>query len=430
MKVHILKIRFARILMANVASIVMSVFMFVAFASWGSSLKPKRKPNEVPPKPVVELLSIQEFSGDLEFEETRVGGLSGIVWDSTQNLFWVVSDDRGRINEPRVYGFQLNVTPTSATKSKSSGKSANPPTTLTLDWKLQKVVLLKESKADVKKKKAVLDLEGISLLPWGHWLMVSEGDMNQKPRAQSRLMEFKLNGEWVRDYNLPEDYGAEKTGQQKKGPRNNFSFEALAQAGTESRWVIGTELGLLQDSGEKTRLLEFTQTEAWVLKPGREWFYPLAPIKQGEQIGTEDSSVRVAASSGVTSAKPSAQQATQKMAQPLITGLSEILHVQNDVWWVLERSADLSLQGLGFQAEIYSVQLNSSQELQKELQVSLNAVDPRLEKNFEAMAWGPDLPDGRKLLVLVSDNNLEKSQTTVFATFGVKLPVVIEPEEF
>ena len=39
--------------------------------------------------------------------------------------------------------------------------------------------------------------------------------------------------------------------------------------------------------------------------------------------------------------------------------------------------------------------------------------------NVEAMAFGPDLPDGRRSLLLVSDNNFAPAQFTQFLLFAV-----------
>lgn len=347
--------------------------------------------------PQFELLVAQEFPGDYDFEKTRVGGLSGVVWEPLSQTLWAVSDDRGRVNEPRVYGIELK--PRSSDKEKSKAP-LEFVFSKKIDLKIKTDGLSAAKLKELQQKNAVLDLEGISLLPWGNFLMVSEGDMNQKPRQQSRLIEFKKNGQYVRDYDLPADYLAEPTGRQTKGARNNFSFEGLSAAGNRIAWVLASEQGLVQDpidaKNSKTRFLEFTQPEAWVLKPAREWFYPLSesdPPSAGLQI----------------------------------QGVSEILHVRGDEWWVLERSAQVSVKGLEFGASLFQVELTGNRDLKKTKILSLSDLKPLREglyfqKNFEAMGWGPDLPDGRRSLILVSDNNLEKGTPTQFLLVAVRLP--------
>ncbi|MBX3016700.1 MAG: esterase-like activity of phytase family protein [Bdellovibrionaceae bacterium] len=368
-----------------------SILLLMPFVAFGSGalrvsvpVSGKRLPAHIaeetaPPK--LELLGVFEIPGTEEFQKTRVGGLSGLVWDESQKIFWAVSDDRGRVNEPRVYGFEF--TP--------PAKGKEPA------WKLAKVVTLKDPKSDPKNKKTVWDFEGIALLPWGNWLIVSEGDMNQKPRVNSRVMEFKLSGEFVRDYEVPADYLATPSGRQKTGPRNNFSFEGLAGHADGNHWVVASELGLLQDKGEVTRLLEYTQTEAWVLKPGREWFYPLSPASAGT-------------------------------GAPLVIGVSEVLHARDQEWWVMERGAGISVSGLTFRAELFRVELGTNQELTKTPLLNFGNMGAKFARNFEALSWGPTLPDGRRLLVVLSDNNLEKNEPTVFATFAVDWPKPVETE--
>ena len=41
--------------------------------------------------------------------------------------------------------------------------------------------------------------------------------------------------------------------------------------------------------------------------------------------------------------------------------------------------------------------------------------------NVEGMTFGPDLPDGRRTLVLVSDDNFSETQVTQFLGFGLDL---------
>jgi hypothetical protein len=41
--------------------------------------------------------------------------------------------------------------------------------------------------------------------------------------------------------------------------------------------------------------------------------------------------------------------------------------------------------------------------------------------NVEGMTFGPKLPDGRQVLIVVSDNNFNPSQTTQFIALAVEL---------
>ena len=44
--------------------------------------------------------------------------------------------------------------------------------------------------------------------------------------------------------------------------------------------------------------------------------------------------------------------------------------------------------------------------------------DGVLIDNLEGMAWGPRLPDGRRTLILVADDNFNPEETTQFLAFA------------
>jgi hypothetical protein len=55
---------------------------------------------------------------------------------------------------------------------------------------------------------------------------------------------------------------------------------------------------------------------------------------------------------------------------------------------------------------------------EKTLLIDLDTLGIPLD-NVEGMAFGPDLPDGRRSLILVSDNNFAPAQFTQFLLFAV-----------
>jgi hypothetical protein len=59
----------------------------------------------------------------------------------------------------------------------------------------------------------------------------------------------------------------------------------------------------------------------------------------------------------------------------------------------------------------------TEQAVTKELLLDLDAPGIALD-NMEGMAFGPDLADGRRTLVLVSDNNFAPAQFTQFLLFA------------
>merc|ERR1712176_1749687 len=55
-----------------------------------------------------------EFLGEYEltqdkFQDTKIGGLSGITYDRNRELFYVISDDRSSYSPARFYTFKINI---------------------------------------------------------------------------------------------------------------------------------------------------------------------------------------------------------------------------------------------------------------------------------------------------------------------------------
>jgi hypothetical protein len=122
------------------------------------------------------------------------------------------------------------------------------------------------------------------------------------------------------------------------------------------------------------------------------------------------------------------------------TGISEILAVDNQRFLILERdslSGDqakvkrIYLATLGDATDVSNQDLLSSDALKqievvkKELLIDL--MDTRFgmsgsmtPEKPEGLAWGPRLPDGRRLLMVSFDNDFEPQIDTILAAFAIK----------
>lgn len=300
----------------------------------------------------IELLKAIEFPADKEFKKTRIGGISGLVFDAESSVLWAVSDDRGKFGAPRVYKFLLKPD---------------------LSLELVDLVFIK----DKEKARPVFDFEGISLLPWGNFLMSSEGDDRARPARLPRLIESKINGDYVRDYSLPEAYLPGKSPSEPKGLRTNFGFEGLGMSLDGKSWILGSESWLAQDSQNASRLLKFDMKEAWVLQAGEEWIYKL-----NYELG-------------------------------LLNGLTDLQNYKQDRWLVLERTAHLEGKNITTQCQLLEIQMGGKDPLKgKPLLdfLKINAKGISTKENYEAMALGPNSPKGR-ILIVANDNNFTKSPT-------------------
>lgn len=317
----------------------------------------------------------------LNFKKTTVGGLSGLAFDG-ESLF-AVSDDRGGINEPRIYKLKAEV----------SLKE--------FKVELQDVIFLtvnegplahKSTKSKAQIFSKVIDLEGLSLTPWGDFLLANEGDANKKPRIPPQILNVKKEGIIVRDFSVPASFIPNPTGEQKTGVQNNLAFEGLAQNPNGQEWIVATEGPLIQDPKSFVRFLVYQMPEAWVLKPGKEFKYPL---RDGNGKPFE------------------------------FRGISEIHFFNENELLVLERSARLGPQGIQISVQIFKTNLamaGKDRLLPKAKVLDLAELGDKIGKieNFEGMTLGPKLSDGRKSLILVSDDNFMRSQRTQFLLFAIK----------
>ncbi len=322
----------------------------------------------------------------MDFQKSKIGGLSGLFYDSSQQKLYAVSDDRGIINEPRIYELKLQI-----------GAK---------DFKVEpmKVIFLtvnesqlshKSSQSPSKLFSKVLDLEGISMTPWGDFLLANEGDNNKKPRVNPQLISAQPSGTLMREFEIPKEFLPEPTGQQKTGVQNNLAFEGLAANPNGKEWMLATEAALVQDPKTFVRFISYAMPEAWVLKPGKQYRYPMTEGKMD----------------------PGAVIEFQK-------GVSEIHYINDHELLVLERLLQVKKTSFQLQIQLYQTDLKQIDKdglLKKTLVLDFARLEPQIGRmeNFEGMTWGPVLPDGRRSLIVVSDDNFMRQQRTQFLLFAV-----------
>lgn len=118
----------------------------------------------------------------------------------------------------------------------------------------------------------------------------------------------------------------------------------------------------------------------------------------------------------------------------LIHGLSEILALDGNGHFLgLERA----FSPLVFQVKLFQFSLAGASDVSSRpaLQGNLRGVEPihkqlvmdlsRLDKlrldNLEGMTWGPQLADGSRSLILISDDNFKSFEKTQLLLFKVRL---------
>jgi endonuclease/exonuclease/phosphatase family metal-dependent hydrolase len=346
----------------------------------------------------VELLAKTSLPGDLEVDRTLVGGLSGLTYDPGCDLFYALSDDRGRIDPPRFYSLKVRF----------DGDAA--------EAMVLGATLFRDADG-APFVRGDLDPEGLALTADGTLFLASEGVPHRG--IDPLVGRFGLDGSINRTLDLPGHYLPDPDRQ--RGVRDNHGFEGLSLTPDGGTLFVATESALLQDgpaaslnNGSLARLLRFDVADGQVVG---EYLYPVEPIPDVPEPATAYAS----------------------------TGVSEIVALDVHTVLFVERSFSA---GVGNRVRLYLVDLESAPDIRgiasvrgvadaesllmpKKLFADLHdlGVDP---DNIEGLALGPTLDDGRRLLVMVSDNNFQPSvqdnQVLLFAISGVAPPVVIRPE--
>jgi len=332
----------------------------------------------------LELFAQSSLAQKLKFDGENVGGLSGLFWDGSKLL--AVSDDRGKGGKPRFYEMDLKIT---------AGK---------VDFNVTKVIHFSGI-----PKEWVLDLEGIVLLPNGELVTSTEGDNNKKPRAMPRLIVTNTAGVFKTEIPFPDKFLPETTGLQKKGIENNRGFEGLTMNPNGQNLYAMNEYPIIADQADDDksywlRLVEFKKDKDH-FKAGAE--YPYLYSRQPN-----------------TSSGPE-----------VFRGVSEILFVSDNKFIVLERGVRLTKSGMSYTGGLYLADSTGikdvssvkqladgkSTAMKKEKLVDFEEVlKNQKPENFEALTWGPALPDGRKSLLVLSDNNFSAKEKTTLLVFAVK----------
>lgn len=324
----------------------------------------------------------------LEFEGTRVGGLSGLTWDGTAGCFWAISDDRGQHGPVRAYRLRIDLGATG-----KAGKALAPA--VTVDGML--------ALSDTKGRPFVpasIDTEGIAVVPGG--LLIST-EAIARHGVPAVIGEHGPDGRLRREIPLPLRYRSTPD----RGLRDNLGFEGLALTRDGRYLFAGIENALVQDG---------PVAGVGVASPSRILRFDL------ERKGSPAEFVYVVDAVSPASATSEAFS---------VNGLSDLLPLDENRLLVLERQF---VEGVGNSARIFEVSLEGAVDVsavdalerasftpaRKTLLLDLADTGIPLE-NFEGMAFGPQLPDGRRTLVLVSDDNFNPVQeATTFLVFAVE----------
>lgn len=329
-----------------------------------------------------------------EFQGTVMGGLSAIAYNRPQDLFYVLSDDRGKRSPARFYTFKLTV-------------QQNPNQQLQIaSFKPEQVTRLldEQGKPYLPGK---IDPEGLALSPRQSIFISSEG--NPTENVPPFIAEYDLTtGRKLSELPLPLHYLVKGKNDTSQGIEENLAFESLTinSPGLPDdpfRVFTATESALLQDKSEV--LAEGEQVKSRLLH------YVVNPV---------GSPIVVAEHLYLLDAAP---------VEIISNGLTELWALPKEGYFLsLERT--FGFTGAG--AKIFQVVVGNAtdtttignlkgdipqvQPLRKKLLFDLQELGIYLD-NFEGMTLGPRLADGSQSLLLLSDDNFNDEQINQLLLF-------------
>jgi hypothetical protein len=349
-----------------------------------------------------------EFLGDYNIatgapfggvDREKFGGLSSLALEPVSGLFLALSDAK---SDYRLYRLEIDAAPDK------------------LDVRPAGVLFLRDSNGDAFPPSA-LDPEGLALAPDGAMFISSE--RHGYGVTSPGLFLFSAGGTLLRTLPVPDKFLPSAGDRGLRGTRPNASFEALALAPDEPKLFTAAENPLYQDgepsspaSGSLARILEISLAGAEPA-PAAEFAYPLEAVSVPESAGPGRGD----------------------------NGLVELVALGGGDFLSLERSYFIEDEGAGprrsrTRIRIFRFSLEGADDIsslpslkeakaarpiRKTLILDLDGIVGRLAPgfrsldNFEAMCFGPALKNGRRTLLLMSDNNFSPAQRTVFFAFEI-----------
>ena len=340
-------------------------------------------------------LGEQDIPYNLLYNNTTVGGLSGIDYDSTHGTYYLISDDRSAFNPARFYTARISFTQngidsfyfTDVQNMLQSTGNVYPNT--------------KQDPYHTPDPEAMRYNPVSKQLVWS-----SEGERIVKDKdtvlENPSVITIAADGKYIDSFRLPANLVMQST---EKGPRQNGVLEGLSFADNYSTLFVNVEEPLyedgpradLVDNNAYIRILKFdvaTKTNT------AQYAYKLDPV-----------------------AYPANPSTGFK-----INGVPDILSIGNNKLLVIERSFStgrlpctikIFIADLNGVTDVTNIPLmNSTQFVPVSKKLLLNMDDLGIYiDNIEGVTFGPTLPNGHKTLLFMADNNftqIEKTQLLLF----------------
>lgn len=349
-----------------------------------------------PTTPQLKLLNSIEIPFNQEFKNTLVGGLSGIDYDSKNDLYYLISDDRSEINVARFYTAKINL---AADKIKeirfvNAISFKNEAGENYSNWKEKPATSIdpEDLRYNPKKKNLVWCSEGARVIS-------DKITVLQNPAIQTA----SIKGDFVNNYNLPSNLIMQK---EEKGPRSNGVLEGITFDKKYRTLYTNIETPLFEDDNE-----------ASTTKGGLVRLYQY-------DVKSKTNTAQFAYLLEAVAHRPSPENGFS------INGISAIQFYDKNQLLIVERSYSVGKQACTIKVflcdltqatdvkSIASLQNQKFTLASKKLILNMDDLGIFVD-NIEGITFGPKLTNGKQSLLFVTDNNFSKIQKTQILLFEV-----------
>jgi hypothetical protein len=344
--------------------------------------------------PSLKLVSSIEIPFDEMFQNTKVGGLSGIDYDAKNDLYYLICDDRSMFNDSRFYTAKIRLfenkvegidfQSVSTLKNETGKVYGNWNTTPTTSSDPEDI------RFNPKTNSLIWSSEGARVI-------TADKEVLQNPS----LNFMDLKGNFLGNVTLPENL---KMQQQEKGPRNNGTLEGITFDKKYKTIYTNIEEPLFEDGDQantsKGGLIKLYQFDAKTKKNTAQYGYQLEPIAR----------------------EPNPKGAFS------VNGVSAIQYYCKNQLLVVERSYSTGTQACTIKVFLCDLKKASNVKNHTSLQnhklelaskkLILNMDDLGIFiDNIEGLTFGPKLTNGNPSIIFVSDNNFSDKQKTQVLVF-------------
>ncbi|OUD35987.1 esterase-like activity of phytase family protein [Flavobacterium sp. FPG59] len=346
--------------------------------------------------PKLKLLNTIEVPFDAQFQNTKIGGLSGIDFDPKKELYYIISDDRSIFNEARYYtatiALENNLLKNVIFQSMSTLKNETGKVYGSWNTAPNTSTDPEDIRFNPKTNTLVWSSEGARVI-------TADKEILQNPA----LNFMTTKGDFLGNVTFPENLKMQKI---EKGPRNNGTLEGITFDKNFKNIYTNIEEPLFEDGNQATTskggLIRLYQFNAKTGKNTAQYGYLLDPIAREPN--------------------PSGAFA--------VNGISAIQYYSKNKLFVVERSYSTGTQECTVKVFLCDLKKatnvkNNTSLLNQNIQLGSKKLVLNMDDlgifidNIEGITFGPKLANGNRSLVLVSDNNFAEKQKTQFFLFEV-----------